>query len=274
MAAVPTTTGTYLSNLFSPQVVGDMIDKKLTNLIRFAPLARVYDNLVGRPGNVISLPYYSYIGDAAVVAEGQDLSIAQLNESTTPVTIKKVAKGVQITDEAVLSAFGNPLDEAVSQLALSIASAVDNDVLNIMNTTAAAAMTMTAAAFTADRVAAGLTLYGEDIEGDKVLLVSPASYEILRKASNWIAGTDVGANIIVRGTVGMIYGCQVVVSNKLTTSDTAYIVKPGALALYNKRETFVETDRDIINKSTVITADRHYAAYLLDPNKLVKIPTT
>jgi hypothetical protein len=71
----------------------------------------------------------------------------------------------------------------------------------------------------------------------------------------------------------MIYGCQVVVSNKLATSDTAYIVKPGALALYNKRGVMVERDRDIINKSTVITADRHYAAYLLNKNNLIKIPT-
>ena len=274
MATVPTTTGTYLSNLFSPQVIGDMIEKKLTDAIRFAPLAKVYNNLEGRPGNTITLPFFNYIGNATVVAEGTDIPIHQLIEQTTPVSIKKVGVGVQLTDEAVLSAYGNPIGESVSQMTLSIASAVDNDFLNIMSTNADANMTMAAAAFTADRVAAALTKFGEDIDGEKVLLVSPASYEILRKANGWIAGTDVAANLIIRGTVGMIYGCQVVVSNKLATSDTAYIVKPGALALYNKRGVMVESERDIINKSTVITADRHYAAYLLNKNKLIKIPTT
>jgi hypothetical protein len=70
----------------------------------------------------------------------------------------------------------------------------------------------------------------------------------------------------------MIHGCQVVVSNKLTSANCAYIVKPGALAIYNKRGILVETDRDIINKSTVITADRHAAVYVLDKTKLIKMP--
>ena len=274
MATVSTTTGTYLSNLFNPQVVGDMIEKKLTDAIRFAPLARVYNNLEGRPGNQITLPYFNFIGKASVVPEGTDIPIKQLTEQTTPVTIKKVGVGVQLTDEAVLSGYGDPIGESISQIATSIAAAIDDDVLNIMDTTAAAAMTMTAAAFSVDRVASALTLFGEDIDGEKVLLVSPAAYEVLRKANGWIQGTDVAANLIIRGTVGMIYGCQVAVSNKLTTSGTAYIVKPGALALYNKRGVLVERDRDIINKSTVITADRHYAAYLLNPSNLIKIPTS
>ena len=106
----------------------------------------------------------------------------------------------------------------------------------------------------------------------KVLLCNPATYEIIRKATNWIAGTEIGANFVIRGTVGMIHGCQVVVSNKLTAANAAYIVKPGALAIYNKRDILVETDRDIINKSTVITADRHAAVYILDKTKLIKMP--
>ena len=78
--------------------------------------------------------------------------------------------------------------------------------------------------------------------------------------------------MIIRGTVGMIHGCQVVVSNKLTSANCSYIVKPGALAMYTKRDTLVETDRDIVNRSTVIVADRHFANYVLDTTKLIKMP--
>ena len=273
MGTVSTTTGTYLTNLFNPQVVGDMINKKLVDYMRFSPLARVYNNLVGVPGSTISLPYYNYIGTAEAVAEGHDIPIKQLTEQTAEVTIKKYGVGVQITDEAVLSAYGDPISEAARQIAMSIGTAWDDDMLAIMGTQAAEAMTMDAGAFSADRVAEALTLFGEDIDGDKVLLVNPAAYEVIRKAAGWIAGTDVAANLILRGTVGMIYGCQVVVSNKLTTANCSYIVKPGALATYMKRDIFVETDRDIINKSTVITADKHAANYLLDTSKLIKIPS-
>ena len=272
MSAVSTTNGTYLANLFNPQVVGDRIEKKLFDYIRFAPLARVYNNLVGRPGSTVTLPYYNSIGAATAVGEGQDIPISQLTESTVSVTVSKYAKGVQITDEAVLSAYGDPIGEAVDQIAQSIGQAYDNAMLAAMAANAASNMTTAAAAFTVDGLAAALTLFGEDIDGDKVLLCNPATYEIIRKATNWIAGTEIGANFVIRGTVGMIHGCQVVVSNKLTAANAAYIVKPGALAIYNKRDILVETDRDIINKSTVITADRHAAVYILDKTKLIKMP--
>lgn len=272
MSAVSTTNGTYLANLFNPQVVGDRIQKKLFDYIRFAPLARVYDNLEGRPGSTVTLPYYNSIGAATLVGEGQDIPISQLTESTVSVTISKYAKGVQITDEAVLSAYGDPIGEAVDQIAQSIAQAYDNAMLAAMGTSADANMTTAAAALTADGIASALTLFGEDIDGEKVILVNPAAYETIRKANGWIPGTEVAANMVIRGTVGMIHGCQVVVSNKLTAANAAYIVKPGALAIYNKRGILVETDRDIINKSTVITADRHAAVYVLDKTKLIKMP--
>lgn len=272
MSAVSTTNGTYLTNLFKPQVVGDRINKKLFDYIRFAPLARVYNNLEGRPGSTVTLPYYNSIGAATLVGEGQDIPISQLTESTVNVTISKYAKGVQITDEAVLSAYGDPIGEAVDQIAQSIGQAYDNAMLAAMGTSADANMTTAAAALTADGIASALTLFGEDIDGDKVILVSPAGYETIRKANGWIPGTEVAANLIIRGTVGMIHGCQVVVSNKLIAANASYIVKPGALAIYNKRGILVETDRDIINKSTVITADRHAAVYVLDKSKLIKMP--
>ena len=272
MSAVSTTYGTYLSNLFNPQVIGDRINKKLVDAIKFAPLARVYNNLEGRPGNTITLPVYDFLGLAETVDEGADIPIKKLVERTTTATIHKVGIGVQITDEAVISAYGDPVGEAVDQIALSIASAVDNNVLAEMGTGASATMTTDAAALSADGIADALTLFGEDIDGPKVLLTNPVGYQTLRKTTGWIPGTEVGANAIIRGTVGMIYGCQVVVSNKLITANCSYIVKPGAIAIYNKREILVETDRDIINKSTVITADRHYCVALIDKTRLIKMP--
>lgn len=272
MATVSTTYGTYLTDLFDPQVIGDRINKKLFDAIRFSPLATRYDNLVGRPGSTITLPYYNAIQVASLVPEGTDVPISKLTEATKEVTIAKYGIGVQITDEAILSSYGDPVGEGINQIVQSIAAAVDNNLLSIMSSQAAAGMTTDAAALTADGIASALTLFGEDIDGEKVILVSPANYEIIRKANGWIPGTEVAASMIIRGTVGMIHGCQVVVSNKLTSANCSYIVKPGALAMYTKRDTLVETDRDIVNRSTVIVADRHFANYVLDTSKLIKMP--
>lgn len=275
MAQVDTSNGTYLTSLFNPQVVGDMLNVKLTDAIKLAPLARVYDNLVGRPGNKITLPYYAYIGEATEVAEGHDISISKLQEQTKEVTIKKFGKGVQITDEAVLSGYGDPIGQATIQMALSIASAIDNDLLKALDGNST--VHSISAALTPDDIADALVKFGEDIDGDKVILVDPTAYAALRKTDDWIPNTEVGADMIIKGMVGMIHGCQVVVTNRIKKSGSVtnfHIVKPGALAIYTKRDTLVEVDRDIINKSTVMTADKHFATYLLDASKAVRIQQT
>ena len=264
------TNATKLANLFNPQVVGDMIDKKLVDAIRFSPLATVDTTLVGRPGSKLTLPSYAYIGDASVVGEGEDIPVAQLTQSTAEVEIHKIGKGVQITDEAVLSGYGNPEEEAVSQILTALASQADKEMLAVLEGIGENMTHTGAAVLSADNVADALVKFGEDIDGDKVLLCNAEDYNAIRKANDWVPASEIAANMVIRGSVGMVHGCQVVISNKLA-GKPAFIVKPGALRLILKRDTLVETDRDIVNKSTVITADKHSVAYLYDASKAIKI---
>lgn len=264
--------GTMLSDIINPQVMADMIDKKLTDYIKFAPLATIDTTLEGRPGNTLTLPSWNYIGDASVVGEAEDIPIAQLTAATATATVHKIGKGVELTDEAVLSGYGDPVGEAVKQIALSIASGEDNEMLTTLSNIAAGMTSaFTGTTPTADDIADALELFGEDIEGEKVILVSPATYTALRKADDWVPASDIAASLIINGTVGMVHGCQVVVSNKLTTSGNAYIVKPGALRIITKRGVLVETDRDIVAKFTVITGDKHFVTYLYDASKAIKL---
>lgn len=270
---------TMLSNLINPWVLADMVDAKLVDYMKFAPLADIDTTLVGRPGDTVKIPVYSYIGDAITTAEGVDITINQLAQTMATVTIAKIANGVQITDEAVLSGYGNPMDEAAKQLALSIASGLDNEVLGIL-----AAITSpmvhpagTPGTLAFDDIADALELFGEDIDGPKVLLVSPKQYTLLRKSPSWLPASDISADVALKGVVGEVQGCQVVISNKLTevsSKENAFIVKPGALRIYTKRDTLIEADRDIVNKSTVITADKHFAPTLYDSSKAIRIEVT
>ena len=264
------TNATKLANLFNPQVIGDMIDKKLVDAIRFSPLATIDTTLAGRPGSKLTLPSYAYIGDAEVVAEGADIPVAQLTQSTVEVEIHKIGKGVQITDEAVLSGYGNPEEEAVAQILTALASQADKEMLAVLEGIGSEMTHTGGAVLATDDVADALVKFGEDIDGAKVLLCNAEDYNSIRKAKDWVPASEIAANMVINGAVGQVHGCQVVISNKLA-GKPAFIVKPGALRLILKRDTLVETDRDIVNKSTVITADKHSVAYLYDASKAIKI---
>ena len=126
------------------------------------------------------------------------------------------------------------------QLTLSIAGKVDGDVLAAL-TKIGAEMTYTASEpISADVIADALVKLGEKEGGEKVLVVAPAQLAQLRKSEGWLKATDVGAMRLVSGAVGMIHGCQVIVSDKITASGgnfTNYIVMPGALVLFLKKGT-------------------------------------
>lgn len=276
MAQVNTTTGTYLSSLFNPQVVADLIDTKLTDNMVFAPLARIERTLEGRAGNTVTLPYYSYIGAASTVSEGYDIGIRKLVQSTSSVTVVKYGVAVQLTDEAVLSGYGDPMGEAASQIATSIDDAMDIALLAALAANSASEQNYTGAStgLVPDDIPLALAKFGEDADGQKALLVTPDFYAKLigtPAATNWIPASEIAANVKIRGAVGMAFGCQVIVTNRLKTAGNLYIVKPGALAVFMKRNAMIESDRDILNQSTVLAGSILAAPYLLNPAGMIKL---
>lgn len=268
-----TSNTTMLSDLFVPEVVADVIDKKLTDGIRLAPLAKISYDLVGRAGDELTLPSYAYIGDATQVSEGQDIPIAKLTQSTDKVKVAKYGRAVQFTDEALLAGNANDVaEEAAKQVVTSINSSVETTLLTSMANNATLKYTATSSwTDGATEVAKALEKFGEDIDGEKVIVVPPSFYSSLIQSKLWIPNTEAGAEIAIKGSVGSVYGTQIVLSNRLTASNKAYIVKPGALAIYMKRDTLVEFDRDKIDQTNYIIASKLFAPYVYDTSKLIEI---
>lgn len=268
-----TSNATLLQDLFVPEVVADAIDKKLVDGIRFSPLAIIDNTLVGRAGDELTMPSYEYIGDAEDVAEGTDIPIAKLSQDIEKVKVSKIGKAVEFSDEALLSGANNDIaEEAAKQVVVSINSKLENDLINAMSTSAVltAELDLTAGNVT-HGIADALGQFGEDIDGEKVLLVPPAVYTAFVKSDGWIPNTETGANIIMNGTVGTIFGAQVVLSNRLTARNEAYIIKPGALRIVMKRNTLVEFDRDILSEMNYIKASKLFAPYVYDKSKVIKL---
>ena len=127
-------TYTKIADLIDPEVMGDMVSARIPKKLRVAPFAKVDDTLAGVPGDTITVPAYAYIGDADIVAEGEAVTIEKMTTSTRKATVKKAMKGIGLTDEAVLSGYGNPVGEANTQLAMAIAAKIDNDCMDVLQT--------------------------------------------------------------------------------------------------------------------------------------------
>ena len=255
---------TKLTNLIDPQVLAEYLDVKLMDAIKFAPLCAVRNDLVGVPGDTLTLPKYAFIGLAEDVAEGADIPMATLAATKVDVKVKKAGKGVKVTDEAMLSAYGNTEDEVAKQLLMAVAGKVDNDCAVAFRK---ATKEVTAAAFDKYVISDMMAKFGEDIEEDMTAVINPAHLAILRRDPDFVQVNQ--GDVIMNGEVGMIFGCRVVISNKVTENE-AFLVKAGAVKILMKRNVMVEAERNTVNKTTIYTADEHYVAYLEDESKIVK----
>lgn len=265
-------TMTKLADLVDPEVLAPIASYEMKNALRFTPLASVDTKLQNQPGDTIQFPVFTYIGDAQDIAEGEMIPLDKLGTEKKSVTVKKAAKGSSITDEAVLSGYGDAVGETTKQLGMSIANKVDNDIL-------AAAQTATQKVdfkATSDMIQDALTKFSESSDTDDSLVVAvmnPADAAALRKAArNEGTGSDVAQNALVNGTKFEVLGVQIIESNKVAKGGAIFIkINPAspALKLVLKRGVEVETERHAQNKTTLMTADQHYVAYLYDPTKVV-----
>lgn len=274
-------TQTKIAQMVNPEVLADMVSAKLPKMIKFTPLAYVERELVGQPGNTVTVAKWVYSGDAKDITEGEAIVPDQLTTDKSTMTIKKAGKGVEVTDEALLSGYGDPLGQAAHQISLAIANKVDND---LVVEAKKATQYVDDAPVTGDALDKALAVFADEEDARYVALINPEDAIALRKdtVKEWIRGSEIGANIVVSGTFGETHGVQIVRSKKVekgkgflvkvspVETDTDDVAKYGAFVINLKRDVAVETDRDILKKTTVITGDEHYGVYLYDPTKVVK----
>ena len=272
---------TMIADLINPQVMADMISAKVPNKLVVAPFAKVDTTLAGIPGDTITVPQYAYIGDAVDIAEGIAAETVKLTTSTTTVKVKKAMKAVELTDEAVLSGYGNPVGETNNQLAKAIASKVDTDAMTALQG-AQLVYDGSAAVIKYTGVVDAIDLFDEEVNTDKVIFIHPKQVTQLRKDADFISADKYPGNVMMTGEIGKIANCRVVPSKKVPLVEGVYycpIVKLNndaeteedapALTVYLKRDTNLETERVSLARKTDISVDKHYTVALSNTSKVV-----
>lgn len=271
---------TKLEQLVDPEVMAPMISAKLTKAIKVTPFAKIDTTLQGRAGDTITVPKFQYIGDAEDLAEGVKAGTVQLTTTTAEYKVKKAVKQVQLTDEAVLSGYGNPVGETNNQLGLAIASKIDQDAMDALQG-ATVAYTGTGK-ISYNGIVDAIDLFQEEDNVEKVMFVHPSQVSELRKDENFISREKYGNQVMINGEIGMVANARIVPSKRVPLAEGVYscpIVElrgeeqtgddTSAITIYMKRGVNIETERHLEDYTTLIGVDEHYVAALTDESKVV-----
>ena len=260
---------TMIADLVNPKVNAPIVQYTMQHAMRFTPLAQVDNTLVGNAGDTLQFPKFTYIGDAKNIAEGQAIPFDKLGTKMTKVKVQKAAKGTMITDEAVLSGYGDAIGESTRQLGLSIADFVDTAVL----AAAKGGTQKVTIAPTVEGLQTALDMFNDEDDSTVVAVMSPKTASKLRMdAINKKLGSEAGANQVINGTYYDVLGAQIVRSKKLTDTEMILIKanqSSPALKLVMKRNVLLKTQQDIDHDATKMTATEHFAAFLYDDTKVV-----
>jgi len=270
---------TLLENLINPEVMADMISAELEKKLRATRFYKVDRSLTGRAGNTITIPTWKYIGPAADLPENEQGGITEMHTEDVSYTVKKAVKNVALTDEAVLSGYGDPVGEATRQLRMSIQDKMDDDGIALLE---AIDDSIGHEYESEEEGAEGLyydlidamDLLAKDNEEQGISTFFMANSKIIKDIRKSPMFTErptmIGDNTISTGVVGQIAGCQIVISNKVSDK-RGYILTPQCLTAFMKRDVAVEQERQMLFKRTIIGSDCHYVIAIEDYDKVVAI---
>lgn len=219
-------TTTVLGDIINPQVMGDMITSKVEALCKLTPYAKVDTTLQGVPGDTKTVPCWNYIGDAEDFdpenAEGKEIETTKLTATSTKFTVKCAAKSVSILQTAINSGLGNPIGQAETQLAKSIAGKVDNDVVDAAYASNNIYDSSSTVIGYKPIVGAVCQFQDEEDDIDKVMFIHPKQEGTMLQDPDFLSADKFTSGVAVNGSIGKVAGCWIKKSKKVKSAVVEY----------------------------------------------------
>ena len=292
---------TKLSDIINPQVMGDMIEAKIEAQAKLTPYAKVDTTLEGTAGDTKTVPAWNYIGDAedfdveAVAQNDGEMATTKLTAGFRTFTIKCAGKSVSILQTAINSGLGDPIGQANTQLAKSIANKVDNDVIGAIydaeEDTDHPVITVdgSSAYIGYAGIVNAVTKFEDEEDGiRKVMFINPKQEASLLTDPQFISADKFEAGVAVKGAIGMIAGCFIKKSKKVKQNaetgvftcpilkmeadnpDTEYTEDElPAVTIFLKKGTQVDPEWFPKKQRHDITATKYYGVAVTNASKVV-----
>lgn len=209
------TAAGYVNPEFWNRNVMRFLEEKLVVL----PLGRVYDDLLGGPGDTLNITVDDTPSAAAAVAETDDVSITAQSHSQVVFTPTEYAAAYQLHDKEARRAFFSEMENMSMKIGYSLALAADDDAISTC--TSGAGNAVVANGVAASSIASSDTLDYSDVVNaarelmldkfvPRALVVGPHGFSQLAKDSQFSYANQAGSSETLReGRIGRIFGLDV-----------------------------------------------------------------
>ena len=271
---------TINTNVIVPEVYAQLVRDKIKGKCKVAQFLVNLGDLHGKVGETLTMPKWSYIGDAKDWDINTPMDITQMKQTSTTATIKAIqAPAVKVADYDSEVELGNAIEEAASQQAVAVGRKYDTDAIACALTSPLKYQLATKNTVTQDEMIAMLGIYGDDRDSadfDAIVISSLFAkdfYKMDMFTSRERTMTKDGNGIAVNGVIGEFLGIPVVLSDRLydntNTEGFILVMKKNAISIIPKENPFAETARDAGLRQTTIYLSQFYAMALTDDTAIV-----
>ena len=271
---------TINTNVIVPEVYASLVREKIAGKVKVAQFLVNLGDLHGKVGETLSMPKWSYIGDAKDWAINTPMEVTQMKQTETKATIKAIqAPAVKVADYDNEVELGNAIEEASNQQAIGVARKYDTDAIACALTSPLKYQLATKNTVTQAEMISILGLYGDDRDSadfDAIVIHSsfaPSFYAMDMFTSRERTMTKDGNGIAVNGEIGEFLGIPVVLSDRLydATNQEGFILvmKKNAISIIPKENPFAEVSRDASLRQSIIYLSQFYAMALTDDEAIV-----
>ena len=271
---------TINNQVIVPEVYASLVREKIAGKVKVAQFLVNLGNLHGKVGETLTMPKWSYIGDAKDWDINTPMDVTQMKQTSTQATIKAIqAPAVKVDDYDDEVELGNAIEEASNQQTLGIARKYDTDAIACALTSPLKYQLATKNTVTQDELIAILGLYGDDRDSadfDAIVVHSsfaPSFYKMDMFVKRDLTMTADGNGIAVNSQIGTFLNIPVVLSDRLydATNQEGFILvmKKNAISIIPKENPFAEASRDASLRQTTIYLSQFYAMALTDDEAIV-----
>ena len=275
---------TVNKNVIIPEVYAGLVNEKIKGNVIVSQACKILGDLKGKVGETLTMPKWSYIGDAKDIEVGTAMEVSKMKQTSTTATIKMIAPdGISVNDYDDAVALGDALNTAAKQHGISIARKLDIDAIAEGRKTVLQSKLAVKNEVTFDEMNAILGMYGDDCNANdfEFIAIHSAFVPSLLKMDGFVDATKTftqeGSGIQLNNVLGYFRGIAIVVSDRLydTVNQEGFIlaIKKDSIGLIPKEEPFTEVERDASTRTNTIYTSQYYAMALIDDAGVVLAQT-